>query len=153
MSPRAVLAVVLLAGCTPPPEPSPAAALETTLERLRSQQLPARPAGLPTPPFADARLGEEAARALREAMQPCAPKPAGGWGDVGAVQIVATYDAGGLVRFAEPAEEDRARLDDPGFRSFAVRAARGMMDRRCARLRLPANEIGRPGRVTFRFRP
>jgi hypothetical protein len=72
---------------------------------------------------------------------------------VGEVRIVATYDAAGLVRFAEVAEEDRGRLEEPAFRAFAVRAARGVLDRRCARLRLPANEIGRPGRVTFRFRP
>jgi hypothetical protein len=44
-------------------------------------------------------------------------------------------------------------MADVRFRAFAERARRAVLDTRCATLPLPSAELGKVGKLTFRFRP
>ena len=62
-------------------------------------------------------------------------------------------DATGTARVANVADEDRGKLSDPVFQSFAERAIRAVEDVRCATLPLPKQMLGKVNTLTFRFRP
>jgi hypothetical protein len=44
-------------------------------------------------------------------------------------------------------------MGDPRFRSFAERARRAVLDPRCSALPIPQADIGKVGKLTFRFKP
>jgi hypothetical protein len=52
-----------------------------------------------------------------------------------------------------PADQARANADE-GFRAFAERAERAVLDPTCAKLPVPPDLLGKPAQeLTFRFRP
>ncbi len=69
------------------------------------------------------------------------------------VALHVVTDATGTVRVANIADEDRGKLSDPVFQSFAERAIRAVEDVRCATLPLPKQMLGRINNLDFRFRP
>jgi hypothetical protein len=101
-----------------------------------------------------AQLSSEQQGAIGDQVRECWTKDAGALDlDKMSVLLNVTTDAGGVVRRAEVAEQDQARLGDPRFRAFAERARRAVMDARCATLPLPKDKLGHNNDLTFRFRP
>jgi hypothetical protein len=143
-------------------------AMEATLLRLRQQlkqtdppraQPNPRAGGQPnsggnpasndTDALSAAQRGEIGAH-VRE----CWTKDSGALGlDKMSVVLHVVTDATGTTRVATVADEDRGKLSDPEFQSFAERAVRAVMDVRCATLPLPHQMLGRVNNLTFRFRP
>ena len=68
-------------------------------------------------------------------------------------QLVVTFDENGTARISEIGPADQGRMSDPRFRAFAERAARAVLDPRCASLPIPRTELGKRGKLTFRFKP
>jgi hypothetical protein len=92
--------------------------------------------------------------AIGEKVRECWTKDAGALDiERQSVQLIVTYDAGGVVREATVGDDDRNKLGDPRFRAFAERAVRAVRDVRCASLPLPQADLGRVGELTFRFKP
>ncbi len=143
-------------------------ALDATLLRLRQMQHQTEPpkarpnpraGGQPdsggnpdsndTDALSAAQRGEIGAH-VRE----CWTKDSGAIGvDKMSVVLNVVTDAAGTTRVARVADEDRGKLSDPVFQSFAERAVRAVMDVRCATLPLPHQMLGRINNLTFRFRP
>jgi neural Wiskott-Aldrich syndrome protein len=180
--PRLVTPPVPPPPATPPPtkpsqtsQPNPtkntaenSSALEATLLRLRQMQPQSEPprarpnpraGGQPdsggnpasndTDSLSAAQRGEIGAH-VRE----CWTKDSGALGlDKMSVVLNVVTDATGTSRVAKVADEDRGKLSDPLFQSFAERAVRAVMDVRCATLPLPHQLLGRVNTLTFRFRP
>ena len=137
------------------------------MERLRAGQRQTQPpvarvnpsAG--GAPNAGGRNGDATARltgsqqgAIGEKVRECWTKDAGALDiERQSVQLIVTYDTQGVVREAAVGDDDRNKLGDPRFRAFAERAVRAVRDVRCASLPLPQAELGRVGRLTFRFKP
>jgi hypothetical protein len=48
---------------------------------------------------------------------------------------------------------DKIDYSDPRFRAFAERAMRAIRDPRCSALPIPRSELGKIGKLTFRFKP
>ena len=154
----------------PTTNPSPdSRELNNTLERLRAAQRQTQPPrARPNPDAARApttggsRNGDITASlttaqqgAIGDRVRECWTKDAGALEiERLSVQLIVTYDETGTVRIAEVGDDDRGRVSaDPRFRAFAERAVRAVRDPRCAALPLPRTEIGRVGKLTFRFRP
>jgi hypothetical protein len=139
-----LLLVVAVAACAaPPPAPAPFIAPALPLAGLNDRR----------PPDVTARLTEAQRRAIAAAGQRCWAAGPAAQGGPASVELTATYDVAGAVRAVLVEGSDRDQLSDTRFRAFAERAMAAVRDPRCARLPLPTTEIGRPGRVTFRFRP
>jgi hypothetical protein len=143
-------------------------ALEATLLRLRqleTQKEPprARPnpraGGQPdsggNPASNDTNALSAAARGeIGAHVRECWTKDAGAEGvDKLSVVLNVVTDATGTTRVANVADEDKAKMSDPIFQSFAERAVRAVMDVRCATLPLPHQMLGHTNNLTFRFRP
>ena len=143
-------------------------ALEATLLRLkqmqRQQEPPkARPnpqaggvpdsGGNPTSNDTDALSAAQRGQ-IGAHVRECWTKDAGAM-NVEQMSVVLSVitDATGTVRVAQIGDEDRKKLSDPYFLSFAERARRAVMDVRCATLPLPSHMLGRNQNLTFRFRP
>ena len=143
-------------------------ALENTLEKLRQLAQPKKPPKARPNPTAggDPRgggspLGNDTAAlsaaqrgAIGEHVRECWTKD-GGALDLEKLRVLLTVetDPTGIVRKAEVAGDDLARMSDPRFRVFAERAIRAVMDVRCANLPLPGNMLGKTNVLTFRFSP
>ena len=115
-----------------------------TLERLRAAQ----------PQNISAQLTEDQRLAIGAHVQQCwelpeSDRPA----DPLAIGIEAVFDETGTVRIASVADADRATLSDPRVRAFAERALYTFRNPSCATLPLPRTELGKVGKLTFRFRP
>jgi hypothetical protein len=143
-------------------------AMEATLLRLRQMQKqtePPRarpnpkaggqpdsggnPASNDTDALSAAQRGEIGAH-VRE----CWTKDSGAQGlDKLSVVLNVVTDASGTSRYAKVADEDRGKLSNPVFQSFAERAVRAVMDVRCATLPLPHQMLGKINNLTFRFSP
>ena len=144
------------------------AAVEATLLRLRQQQRQTEPprarpnpqaGGQPDSGGNPAANDTESLSASQRGVigahvRECWTKDSGAR-DLDKLSVVLNVgtDASGTVRVAAVAEEDRARLSDPVFQSFAERAVRAVRDVRCATLPLPTQMLGRNNNLTFRFRP
>ena len=143
-------------------------ALEATLLRLRQQQRQVEPprarpnpqaGGQPdsggNPAASDTDALSAAQRgAIGAHVRECWTKDAGAR-DLDKLSVVLNVvaDASGTVRIASVADEDKAKLSDPIFQSFAERAVRAVRDVRCATLPLPKQMLGKNSNLTFRFRP
>jgi hypothetical protein len=142
--------------------------LENTLEKLRAMQRQQKPPtakanpdaarapqiGGRTEGDATGRLTDAQRGAIGDKVRECWTKDAGALDiDKQSVQLVVTYDETGTVRIAEVGPDDAGRMGDARFRAFAERAMRAVRDPRCAGLPLPKTEIGKVGKLTFRFRP
>lgn len=166
----------------PPPQPQSATSqpnvtknpaansreLENTLEKLRQlaqQKQPPKarynpraggaPNGGGSPLSNDTAALTEAERsAIGDHVRECWTYDPGAPG-VNKMQVVlqVTTDANGIVRMANIAGQDQARLGDPIFRAFAERARRAVLDPHCANLPLPESMLGKNNVLTFRFRP
>ncbi len=92
--------------------------------------------------------------AIGDHVRECWTKDAGAL-DLEKQQVLLTVetDPTGIVRKADVAGDDLARMGDPRFRAFAGRVIRAVMDVRCANLPLPGNMLGRTNILTFRFSP
>ena len=87
-------------------------------------------------------------------MRECWTKDAGALDlDSLTVQLIVTFDEQGTARLAEVGDADRGRMGDPRFRAFAERAMRAVRDPRCAALPIPRDQLGKIGKLTFRFKP
>jgi hypothetical protein len=82
------------------------------------------------------------------------------WGNPGfygidkiSVQLLVTYDEQGIARVADIGPEDRGRMADARFKAFAEQAVRAVLDVRCSALPIPKSDLGRVGKLTFRFKP
>ncbi len=141
---RALPLLLALAACAAPPPPAPPPAAP-----------PAPPPALNDrrPPDATARLTPAQRQAIAASVRACWAADAKQQPDPAGVELMATYDAGGIVRSVLVEGADRDRLSDTRFRAFAERAMLAVRNPRCAALPLPASERGRPGRVAFRFQP
>jgi neural Wiskott-Aldrich syndrome protein len=69
------------------------------------------------------------------------------------VLLTVTTDGSGVAHEVTVAGDDVGRMGDPRFRNFAERAARAVLDPRCANLPLPSNVLGKINVLTFRFSP
>jgi hypothetical protein len=158
---------------TAQPNPSPNTApdsreLNNTLERLRALQRQTQPpTGRPNPPAAagpqvggsrqgdiTASLSTQQQGAIGDKVRECWTKDEGQLGiETMSVQLVVTFDETGTARVAEVGDADRGRMGDPRFRAFAERAMRAIRDPRCSALPIPRSELGKIGKLTFRFKP
>ncbi len=142
--------------------------MENTLEKLRQQLAQAQPPKARPNPQSGGQpngggnpLGNDTAAlsasergAIGDHVRECWTKDAGALDiDKQRVLLTVTTDPTGVVRKAEIAGDDIARMADPRFRAFAERARRAVLDSRCANLPLPANVLGRVNVLTFRFSP
>ena len=94
--------------------------------------------------------------ALREHVRQCWTTEAGAPTVDGKMHVMLTVsvDGDGVARTATVADEDRGRMSDPGFRAFADRARRAVLDPRCSTLPVPKTLIaGGSGVLKFRFTP
>jgi hypothetical protein len=138
------------------------------MERLRALQRQTRPPTARANPQAggapnaggsrngDITAGLSAAQqgAIGEKVRECWTKDAGALDiERQSVQLIVTYDDRGVVREAAIGDDDRNKMGDPRFRAFAERAVRAVRDVRCASLPLPQAELGKVGKLTFRFKP
>jgi hypothetical protein len=140
---RALILLLALAACAAPPPPAPPPVVAAPPPALNDRR----------PPDATARLSEAQRAAIAGNARACWPADGGGRAVPTGVELMATYDASGVVRSVLVEGADRDRLADTGFRAFAERAMLAVRNPRCAKLPLPPSEIGKPGRVAFRFRP
>jgi outer membrane biosynthesis protein TonB len=153
----------------PTKNPAPdSTAVDNTLARLRQQLAQsAPPKARPNPqsggqpnsggnPNGDitATLTASERGAIGEHVRECWTKDAGALDiEKQHVLLTVTIDASGMARLAEIAGEDIGRMGDPRFRAFAERARRAVLDSRCANLPLPGKDLGKVGKLTFRFSP
>jgi hypothetical protein len=143
-------------------------AMEATLLRLRQmQQQKEPPRARPNPraggqPDSGGNPASNDTEALSAAqrgeigahVRECWTKDSGAQGlDKLSVVLNVVTDATGTARVASVADEDKGKLSDPVFQSFAERAVRAVMDVRCATLPLPHQMLGRVNNLSFRFRP
>jgi outer membrane biosynthesis protein TonB len=143
-------------------------AMEATLLRLRQMQHQTEPpkarpnpkaggqpdsGGNPTSNDTDALSAAQRGE-IGAHVRECWTKDSGAQ-DIDKMSVVLTVvtDATGTARTATVGDEDRGKLSDPVFQSFAERAVRAVMDVRCATLPLPHQMLGRVNNLTFRFRP
>lgn len=142
----AVLAVLIaLSACAKPPPPIVAPPPPVAA---------AAPANDRRPPDITARLSDAQRAAIADAAEACwVPDAAAARLTGQSVQLVAVFDEAGRVRSAYVEDADRDRLSDTRFRAFAERAMAAARSPRCAQIPLPAEHLGRPGRVAFRFKP
>jgi neural Wiskott-Aldrich syndrome protein len=166
----------------PPPPPSPthqaqpttnsaasSTTLENTLEKLRAlEQQTSPPKALPNPaaggapnPGGSPKSNDTAALSASQRGQignyvrRCWTYDPGAVG-VNQFQVLLdiTTDASGVVRVANIAPSDKARVDaNPMLRAFAERAVNAVLDPRCATLPLPPALLGAPRHLEFRFSP
>ena len=138
--------------------------LESTLDRLRSQQASKEPPRAPSPSRAggggsptgidNALLSGEVRRAIGERLREC-------WtGDKSAlnyekqsVRLVVTTDPTGTIRVADIAANDASRTSGGVARAFAERARRAALDPQCAQLPLPGALKGQNRTFEITFRP
>jgi len=141
-------------------------ALDSTLERLRSQ-LASKDPERATPPsrggtpgggspatMDNALLTANVRRAIGDRLREC-------WtGDKGAldydkqlVRLVVTTDASGTIRVADIAVNDASRTGGGVARAFAERAKRAALDPQCAQLPLPDALKGQNHSFEITFRP
>jgi hypothetical protein len=142
--------------------------IQNALDRaraLQSQQKP--PTAKPNPDASRApvfggkiagdmtgRLSEAQRGAIGERVRECWTKDAGALDiEKRSVQLLVSVDATGTARLAEIGPDDTGKIGDPGFRAFYERARRAVLDPRCAKLPLPNSELGKDGKLLFRFRP
>ncbi|MFL5255686.1 MAG: hypothetical protein ACJ8AI_22875 [Rhodopila sp.] len=153
----------------PTKNPAPdSTSVENTLQKLRQQMAQsAPPKARPNPqaggqpngggsPNGDitATLSASERGAIGEHVRECWTKDAGALDiDKQHVLLTVTIDASGMARMADIAGEDIGRMGDPRFRAFAERARRAVLDSRCASLPLPGKDLGKVGKLTFRFSP
>lgn len=143
-------------------------ALDNTLAALRAlekQEKPPKaaynPASGGAPEIGGAKNGDITATlsavqrgAIADRVRECWTKDAGALDlDKLSVQLEVTYDAQGVARIAKVGPEDAGRMSDPRFRAFADRAQRAVLNPQCANLPIPSSDLGRVGRLTFRFIP
>jgi hypothetical protein len=70
------------------------------------------------------------------------------------VTLQVRVDETGRIRVARVAPEDQARMADPGFRAFAERIIRTVLDSRCGRVPLPPELLAQGGgMLQIRFLP
>ena len=138
--------------------------VQQALARARQNQ---PPTGRPNPSVASApqlggsRQGDITASlsplqqgAIGDRVRECWTKDAGALEiEKLTVQLIVTFDETGTARLAEVGDADRGRMGDPRFRAFAERAMRAVRDPKCANLPIPRNELGKVGKLTFRFNP
>ena len=143
-------------------------AMDNTLEKLRQLAKQEKPptakanplkggapvaGGSPTGNITD-QLSLEQRGAIGDKVRECWTKDPGALDlEKMGVMMTVTTDAAGVVRAAEVAPEDEARLGDVRFRAFFERARRALLDVRCSALPLPADKLGHINQLTFRFRP
>jgi hypothetical protein len=143
-------------------------AMEATLLRLRQMQHQnepphARPnpraggqpdsGGNPASNDTDALSAAERG-AIGAHVRECWTKDSGAMNiDKLSVVLNVVTDATGTARVANVADEDRGKLSDPVFQSFAERAIRAVEDVRCATLPLPKQMLGKVNTLKFRFSP
>ncbi|PPQ36582.1 hypothetical protein CCS01_04930, partial [Rhodopila globiformis] len=153
----------------PTKNPAPdSTALDNTLEKLRQQLAQSAPPRARANPRAGGRpnsggspngdmtasLSASERGAIGDHVRECWTKDAGALDiDKQHVLLTVTVDATGMARMAEVAGADIGRMGDPRFRAFAERARRAVLDSRCANLPLPGKDMGKVGKLTFRFSP
>ncbi len=68
--------------------------------------------------------------------------------------LIVTVDATGEARMVQFSGADQARMEaDPSYRALAERARAAVMNPTCAKLPLPASELGAVHQIKFVFRP
>ena len=142
--------------------------MQNTLDKLRALQRQSAPptarynpsaggapngGGSPTGDATSQLTGDQRG-AIGEAVRRCWNYDSGALGaDKFQVLLTVVTDAGGVVRDAQVAAADRARLGEPRFLAFTDRARRAVLDSKCANLPLPKTLLGRQNTLTFRFSP
>ena len=158
-----------------PPSPAPpdpdrrpapdSKALESALDRLRSQQASKEPPRAPSPPRAgtpggspagidNALLSSGVRQAIGEQLRECwtGDKSALDY-DKQSVRLVVTTDPTGTIRVADIAANDASRTGSGVARAFAERARRAALDPQCAQLPLPDKLKGQNRTFEITFRP
>ena len=142
--------------------------LDNTLDKLRALQRQTKPpTARPNPQAATAptlggskdgditaSLNATQSGAIGDKVRECWTKDSGALDiEKMSAQLVVEFDEQGIAHVAEIGPADRGRLSDPRFRAFAERAARAVLDPRCASLPIPKTDLGKRGKLTFRFKP
>ena len=142
--------------------------VDNTLDKLRAQQRqtqpPTRkpnPSAATAPTLGGSKDGDITASlnatqqgAIGDKVRECWTKDSGALDiEKMSAQLVVTFDENGTARISEIGPADQGRMSDPRFRAFAERAARAVLDPRCASLPIPRTELGKRGKLTFRFKP
>jgi hypothetical protein len=154
----------------PTKNPAPeSAALDNTLEKLRSLQHQTQPprahpnprsagalkqVGNPNSNDTDA-LTDKQRLAIADTVRGCwSTDPEARDLDKMEVLLTVTTDPDGVARRAEVAEADVGRVSaNPVLRAFSERARRAVLNPNCANLPLPPALLGQVRTFTFRFRP
>ena len=94
-------------------------------------------------------------RAIGDHVRPCWTDTPGTLDlDKMSVLLTVKTDASGVVRQAEVADQETARIAaDPRLLAFSGRAINAVMDPQCATLPLPQSMLGKVNVLTFLFRP
>lgn len=126
--------------------------LDKTLDRLRELSRQAHP---PVPHKAPDGLSVEQRSAIGEAVRECWSKDPGSSGDPNmAVTLSVVIDGNGTPRTADIVPEDRQRLADPVYRTFADRAVKAILGANCRSLPSPVGSTaGEPRVLRLRFTP